>query len=100
MPCGFFTIIKQPKQPKQYFKGNQQQSTFQAHPPTHRSEKMTFFKRSNKIKVASVVSTAATTPPVSKENARPSDINLTREQAIYKITNNKLNYYAALVCVR
>ncbi|KAF9133837.1 hypothetical protein BG015_003499 [Linnemannia schmuckeri] len=56
---------------------------------------MSLFKRSNKNKSASAASTPTQTPRASMQSSRSSDVKLTPEQAIYKITHNKLTYAAA-----
>ncbi|KAF9538587.1 hypothetical protein EC957_006426 [Mortierella hygrophila] len=61
---------------------------------------MSFFKRSNKNKSASAASSPAQTPRASMQSSRSSDVKLTHEQAIYKITHNKLTFAAAGMCVQ
>ncbi|KAG0049308.1 hypothetical protein BGZ89_004278 [Linnemannia elongata] len=56
---------------------------------------MSFFKRSSKDKSASAASSPAQTPRASMQSSRSSDVKLTPEQAIYKITHNKLTFAAA-----
>ncbi|KAF9909429.1 hypothetical protein EC991_008568 [Linnemannia zychae] len=57
---------------------------------------MSLFKRFNKNKTASAASTPVQSPRASMQSSRSSsDIKLTHEQAIYKITHNKLTYTAA-----
>ncbi|KAG0370720.1 hypothetical protein BGX24_001936 [Mortierella sp. AD032] len=57
---------------------------------------MSLFKRSNKNKIASVASTPVQSPRASMQSSTASpDIKLTAQQAIYKITHNKLTYTAA-----
>ncbi|KAF9082039.1 hypothetical protein BGX23_000177, partial [Mortierella sp. AD031] len=51
---------------------------------------MPLFKRSNKNKSASAVSTPAQTPRASVQTIRDSGIKMTPEEALYKISHNMM----------
>ncbi|KAG0282813.1 hypothetical protein BGZ97_008819, partial [Linnemannia gamsii] len=56
---------------------------------------MSFFKRSNKIKSVSTTSIPVQSPPKAMQSSSSSNVKLTHELAIYKITHNKLSCAAA-----
>lgn len=58
---------------------------------------MSFFKRSNKIKSVSTTSIPVQSPPKAMQSSSSSNVKLTHELAIYKITHNKLSCAAARV---
>ncbi|KAG0199195.1 hypothetical protein BGX33_011801 [Mortierella sp. NVP41] len=54
------------------------------------TSRMPLFKRSNKNKSASAVSTPAQTPRASVQTIRDSGIKMTPEEALYKISHNMM----------